>query len=67
MYLALLGLIAGVVVFQKLRPRFQHWLIERVAREPAKEGKAVAASAADGGGTNVTRPAWWRRWFGGRR
>jgi uncharacterized membrane protein YdjX (TVP38/TMEM64 family) len=67
MYLALLGLIAGVVVFQKLRPRFQHWLIERVASEPAKEGNAVAASAADGGGTNVTRPAWWRRWFGGRR
>ena len=33
MYLSLLGLIAGVVVFQKLRPRFQHWLVARVASE----------------------------------
>lgn len=31
MWLALLGLIGGVVVFQKLRPRFQHWLVRRVA------------------------------------
>jgi uncharacterized membrane protein YdjX (TVP38/TMEM64 family) len=48
MYLALLGLIAGVVVFQKLRPRFQHWLVERVA-EPAPESPAAteAATAAD--------------------
>ena len=33
MVLALLALLAGVVVFQKVRPRFQHWLVERVARE----------------------------------
>lgn len=66
MYLALLGLIAGVVVFQKLRPRFQHWLVARVASEPEKDGDAVARPAADGGRPNVTRPAWWRRWFGGR-
>lgn len=31
MWLALLGLIGGVVVVQKLRPRFQHWLVRRVA------------------------------------
>jgi uncharacterized membrane protein YdjX (TVP38/TMEM64 family) len=67
MYLALLGLIAGVVVFQKLRPRFQHWLIERVASEPSKEGDTVAVPGAAGGRPNVTRPAWWRRWLGGRR
>jgi uncharacterized membrane protein YdjX (TVP38/TMEM64 family) len=66
MYLALLGLIAGVVVFQKLRPRFQHWLVERVASEQAKDGDAPAAPATDGGRPTVTRPAWWRRWFGGR-
>ena len=34
MWLALLGLIGGVVVFQKLRPRFQHWLVRRVAPRP---------------------------------
>jgi uncharacterized membrane protein YdjX (TVP38/TMEM64 family) len=66
MYLALLGLIAGVVVFQKLRPRFQHWLVERVASEEAKDGDAAAAPATGGGRATVTRPAWWRRWFGGR-
>jgi uncharacterized membrane protein YdjX (TVP38/TMEM64 family) len=27
MLLALVGLIGGVVVFQKLRPRFRHWLV----------------------------------------
>jgi uncharacterized membrane protein YdjX (TVP38/TMEM64 family) len=62
MYLALLGLIAGVVVFQKLRPQFQHWLVERVTGEQ----QAPGAAAADDGGPVVTRPAWWRRWFGGR-
>jgi len=66
MYLALLGLIAGVVVFQKLRPRFQHWLVARVAREPAVDGDTVMPPAADGGRATVTRPVWWRRWFGGR-
>jgi len=60
MYLALLGLIAGVVVFQKLRPRFQHWLVERVKTEPAPDVDASAPRPT------VTRPAWWRRWFGGR-
>ncbi len=66
MYLALLGLIAGVVVFQKLRPRFQHWLVERVKREQGADGDAVAGSGAGGARPTVTRPAWWRRWFGGR-
>jgi uncharacterized membrane protein YdjX (TVP38/TMEM64 family) len=41
MYLALLGLIAGVVVFQKLRPRFQHWLVARVASEQGAGAKGV--------------------------
>jgi uncharacterized membrane protein YdjX (TVP38/TMEM64 family) len=41
MYLALLGLIAGVVVFQKLRPRFQHWLVARVASEQGAGAKVV--------------------------
>ncbi len=63
MYLALLGLIAGVVVFQKLRPRFQHWLVERVTGEQAAAG---GAAAPDERAPVVTRPAWWRRWFGGR-
>ena len=63
MYLALLGLIAGVVVFQKLRPRFQHWLVERVTGEQAAMGAAATPAER---GPAVTRPAWWRRWFGGR-
>ena len=63
MYLALLGLIAGVVVFQKLRPRFQHWLVERVTSEPAPPDTAGATGER---GPVVTRPAWWRRWFGDR-
>jgi uncharacterized membrane protein YdjX (TVP38/TMEM64 family) len=46
MYLALLGLIAAVVVFQKLRPRFQHWLVARVA-EPLPEGPPVTEPGAD--------------------
>lgn len=66
MYLALLGLIAGVVVFQKLRPRFQHWLVVRVAGEHGAERDDGDLPATDGGGPVVTRPAWWRRWFGGR-
>lgn len=37
MYLALLGLIASVVVFQKLRPRFQHWLVARVATDAHRD------------------------------
>jgi uncharacterized membrane protein YdjX (TVP38/TMEM64 family) len=35
MFLALLGLIAGVVVFAKVRPRFQHWLVDRVTHPDA--------------------------------
>ncbi len=36
MALALLTLVAGVVVFQKLRPRLRHWLVELTRRrEPA--------------------------------
>ena len=66
MYLALLGLIAGVVVFQKLRPRFQHWLVEQVTSEQAAVGAGAAASEPEGPVPVVTRPAWWRRWFGGR-
>jgi len=66
MYLALLGLIAGVVVFQKLRPRFQHWLVERVTGEHDAVGDPAATPAPDHGRPIVTRPAWWRRWFGGR-
>ncbi|MDF1522650.1 MAG: VTT domain-containing protein [Trueperaceae bacterium] len=27
MLMALVGLVAGIVVFQKLRPRFRHWLV----------------------------------------
>jgi uncharacterized membrane protein YdjX (TVP38/TMEM64 family) len=41
MYLSLLGLIAGVVVFQKLRPRFQHWLVARVASEQGAGAKGI--------------------------
>jgi uncharacterized membrane protein YdjX (TVP38/TMEM64 family) len=37
MYLALLGLVASVVVFQKVRPRFQHWLVRRVTPERQAE------------------------------
>jgi uncharacterized membrane protein YdjX (TVP38/TMEM64 family) len=51
MYLALLGLIASVVVFQKLRPHFQRWLVARVARgaeapttEPPSADTTVAAA-----------------------
>jgi len=40
MYLALLVLIASVVVFQKIRPRFQHWLVARVAPEEAADDRA---------------------------
>lgn len=46
MYLALLGVIAAVVVFQKLRPRFQHWLVARVA-EPVTEPAAEPEPATD--------------------
>ena len=43
MYLALLGLIASVVVFQKVRPRFQHWLVRRVnPPQPEAEREAGA-------------------------
>jgi len=66
MYLALLGLIAGVVVFQKLRPRFQHWLVERVTSEQEAVGDPAANPAPERARAVVTRPAWWRRWFGGR-
>jgi hypothetical protein len=38
--LALVGLIGAVVVFQKLRPRFRHWLVVRVAPE-APRGRPV--------------------------
>ena len=33
MLVALLGLIGGMVAFQKLRPRFRHWLV-RWAPQP---------------------------------
>jgi uncharacterized membrane protein YdjX (TVP38/TMEM64 family) len=48
MYLALLGLIASVVVFQKLRPHFQRWLVARVARDagPPSAEPGVAPDAA---------------------
>lgn len=40
LYLALIALIGGVVVFQKLRPRIRHYLVERVSKEgpPPPEG-----------------------------
>lgn len=38
MALAVLALVAGVVVFQKLRPRLRHWLVERTReRTPPAE------------------------------
>jgi uncharacterized membrane protein YdjX (TVP38/TMEM64 family) len=49
MYLALLGLIAAVVVFQKLRPRFHGWLVARVterAAEPERAAQAEVETAA---------------------
>jgi uncharacterized membrane protein YdjX (TVP38/TMEM64 family) len=65
MYLALIGLVGGVVVFQKLRPRFQHWLVERVATDAAAGGPTAAAADADAAPV-VKRPAWWRRSSGPR-
>ncbi len=65
MYLALIGLIGGVVVFQKLRPRFQHWLVERVASD-APVAEPVAAELGDSRAPVVKRAAWWRRWSGPR-
>jgi uncharacterized membrane protein YdjX (TVP38/TMEM64 family) len=62
MYLALIGLIGGVVVFQKLRPRFQHWLVERVASDPSASD-AVASPTSAAAAPVVKRPAWWRRWL----
>ena len=35
LYLSLIALIGGVVVFQKLRPRIRHYLVERVTEEGA--------------------------------
>jgi hypothetical protein len=43
MYLALLGLIASVVVFQKLRPHFQRWLVARVARDAEARRRRASA------------------------
>jgi uncharacterized membrane protein YdjX (TVP38/TMEM64 family) len=45
MYLALLGLVAGVVIFQKLRPRFRHWLVERVVQDGRDEGIGLPAAS----------------------
>jgi uncharacterized membrane protein YdjX (TVP38/TMEM64 family) len=57
MYLALLGLIGGVVVFQKLRPRFQHWLVERWAPpvEPPTRGRPRGAGRRRRRGGGVAR------------
>ena len=65
MYLALIGLIGGVVVFQKLRPRFQHWLVERVANDPTAS-RPVASPTSAAEPPIVKRLAWWRRWLGPR-
>lgn len=65
MYLALLALIAGVVVFQKLRPRFQHWLVARVTGERDTEAEGVDPEP-DGEPPEVTRAAGLRRWFRAR-
>lgn len=78
MLLALLALIAGVVVFQKLRPRIQHWLVEHLAPSvtPAAEPAGGATTAAgDGEPTAAASPAdadagetrgALRRWFSRR-
>jgi uncharacterized membrane protein YdjX (TVP38/TMEM64 family) len=44
MLLALLALVAGIVVFQKLRPRFRHWLVRWAP--PAEAPEPPAPSAA---------------------
>jgi uncharacterized membrane protein YdjX (TVP38/TMEM64 family) len=54
MYLALLGLIASVVVFQKLRPHFQRWLVARVARDTEPSSTEVVGAAAVEGPAQAT-------------
>lgn len=46
MWLALVGLVGGVVAFQKLRPRFQQWLVRRVAA-PAPDDAPVPEAPAE--------------------